>query len=200
MRRRPNQSPFPAPGSGYPPCDRFRHGPTAQDSSVRIAVQDGVALRRPVDRRVDKSTLSVATFNAEWLFVQNYKKRWSSEQEARDHLKGIAGVLKKLNADVVNLAEVEDCGVLRILIEEIGGKASGYVPYLIRGTDTSTGQNVALITRVDPFVNMQRTEAREKFPVSDTHCNCNESSCGFGTSGVSKHYWTAIEAENFGAS
>ena len=29
-------------------------------------------------------------------------------------------------------------------------------PYLVQGTDTATGQNVGLLTRIDPIVAMQR--------------------------------------------
>ncbi len=31
-----------------------------------------------------------------------------------------------------------------------------YKPYLIKGTDTATGQNVGIITKIDPSSNMQR--------------------------------------------
>ena len=66
---------------------------------------------------------------------------------------------------------------------------------MLQGADTFTGQNVALLTRVDPLVDLQRTEARVEYPVEGSTC--------FGSStistdkptpkkakGVSKHFFT----------
>jgi hypothetical protein len=46
--------------------------------------------------------------------------------------------------DIVHLTEVEGCGALQALIQSINqqlGHDSGYVPYLIPGTDVATGNS-----------------------------------------------------------
>ena len=40
-----------------------------------------------------------------------------------------------------------------------------YKPYLKKGTDSSTGQNVGMLTRVDPIVSLYRTELRYDYPI-----------------------------------
>jgi len=146
----------------------------------------------PRDTRTNKSVLRIGTFNAEWLFLDQWSKRWSSFAEAQEHLLLMAGVLKELNFDVLNLVEVESCDVLQKLITAIGDPT--YRAYLIPGTDSATGQNVALLTRVDPVVDLWRTESRVSYPVSGNTCGYSGSG---GTSGVSKHYFTLIEPIGF---
>jgi hypothetical protein len=49
--------------------------------------------------------------------------------------------------DIVHLTEVEGCGVLKVLIQSIDqqlGYDSGYVPYLLPGTDVATGNPFAI--------------------------------------------------------
>ena len=62
--------------------------------------------------------------------------------------------MKDMNVDIINVVEVQNCAVLKLLIEFIGDDS--YLPYLVKGTDTGTGQNVGLITRVDPIIDLQR--------------------------------------------
>ena len=68
-----------------------------------------------------------------------------------------------------------------------------YKPYLIKGTDTATGQNVGMITKIDPTVSLYRTESRVEYPIPN-------STCGYtgepGTSGVSKHLITEFVIHN----
>lgn len=151
-----------------------------------------VAPASPQDRRSDKSVLRVGTLNAEWLFLNNWSKRWSTYGEAVEHLNLIAGVIRKLNYDVLNLVEVESCEVLHELFLAVGDPT--YKSFLLPGTDTSTGQNVALFTRVDPTEDLWRTTDRVAFPVPQSTCGYS----GSGDYGVSKHYFTRIQAENFG--
>lgn len=148
----------------------------------------------PEDRRVDKERLRVAHWNVEWLFLQGWSKRWSSAEEAWEHLEAVAMEIRRLSPDVINLAEVEDCGVLKTLVERIGDET--YKGYLVKGTDTATGQNVALLTRVDPVVDMKRTAARVSVPVEGNTCGCTK--CSPTTTAVSKHYYTTIQPTNYG--
>ena len=143
------------------------------------------------DRRIDKENLRIVQFNAEWLFVDHYSEfncpgscTWVNESEAKIHLDYISKVVKILNPDILNLCEVEGCNELNMVISSTD---TTYLPYLKQGTDTSTGQNVAMITKLDPLIDLYRSEERAAYPI-------NESSCGYtgpsGTVGVSKHYIT----------
>lgn len=155
----------------------------------------------PQDRRTDTSKLVVATYNAEWLFLANEEDPTSCPEagcpydtlaEAVAHVEAIAAEIQKLNADVVNLVEVEGCEVLDLLNEKIG-TSYGYKGYLVRGDDDYTGQNVALLTRIDPVVDLQRTSMRVDYPVPNTACTGEISD---GSYSVSKHYYTKINVTN----
>ena len=114
---------------------------------------------------------------------------WPDEAAAEVHLKKTAEVIHSLDADILTLEEVEDCFVLQHLAEEVNKlfpEAHHYRPYLKRGTDTATGQNAALLTRVDPDVDLERTADRATYPIHGSECGYN----GTGTYGVSKHYYT----------
>ena len=65
-----------------------------------------------------------------------------------------------------------------------------YNTYLKKGTDTGTGQNVGMLTKVDPLVNLYRSEEKVAYPISGTKCGTTTAS---GTTGVSKHYITEFK-------
>ncbi|KAI9998133.1 hypothetical protein PInf_002467 [Phytophthora infestans] len=129
---------------------------------------------RPGDRRTSTSQLKVTTFNTEFLFLGNAPHglkcpgadcRWKTVADAQSHVIQIASVIKKLDADIIQLNEVEDCTVLQAVIAQLQALGdSTYKPYVVRGADTSTGQNSALLTRIDPVVDVQRTETRATIP------------------------------------
>jgi len=151
-----------------------------------------VAPAVPEDRRTNKSRLTVATFNAEWLFLDGSQCPgsgcpWATKAQAEEHLDRVASVVSEINADIIGFEEVEDCDVLAQLVARIPNGRYRY--YLVRGTDTATGQNVGLLTRVDPTVNLQRTAARYNYPVSGSKCNYNSN----GDSAVSKHLYTQFK-------
>ena len=68
-----------------------------------------------------------------------------------------------------------------------------YLPYLKRGNDTSTGQNVGMLTKIDPSVNLYRTEERYTYPIQGSRCGYVGNP---GTSGLSKHYITEFMINN----
>jgi len=155
----------------------------------------------PQDRRTNKDTLSVITYNPEWLFLSNDQDPslcpelgciYSTLEEALTHVQAVAKELQKVNADIVNLIEVEGCEVLQTLVDYIG-EEYGYKYYLIPGTDTYTGQNVALLTRIDPIIDLERTDNRVVYPVSNTTCTGPIESDDYG---VSKHYYTKFNVNN----
>jgi len=146
------------------------------------------------DRRLTKSsTYKIMQYNAQWLFVDYFSGSkcpgsgcdWVNETEAITHLGYVADVIDLLDPDIVNFCEVEGCDELNILVDTL--KSKEYKPYLKKGKDTSTGQNVGMITKIDPKIDLTRTEDRIDYPIP-------ESTCGYTgaptTSGVSKHYIT----------
>lgn len=68
---------------------------------------------------------------------------------ATEHLEKVAQFIATLEADVVNLVEVEGCSNLKSLVVYGGAAAldGAYTAYLRQGTDSATGQDVALVTR-----------------------------------------------------
>lgn len=162
--------------------------------SLQAQSQCPYAPSQPQDRRPDKSTLTIATYNTEWLFLNRSNCpgsgcAWPTHGDALEHMTYIAAEIKLLDADIVSLEEVQDCSVLKELNALLDGM--GYLPYLLTGTDTSTGQNVALLTRVDPVTNLQRTTNRVHYPVSGSTCGSTYS----GDTGVSKHYYTTFNVD-----
>jgi len=151
-----------------------------------------VAPSVPEDRRTNKSRLTVATFNAEWLFLDGSQCPgsgcpWATRAQAEEHLDRVASAVADINADIIGFQEVQDCDVLAQLVARIPN--GRYRHYLVRGTDTATGQNVGILTRVDPIVNLQRTAARYNYPISGSTCNYNTA----GDSAVSKHLYTQFK-------
>jgi exonuclease III len=145
------------------------------------------------DRRANKNSLRVVQYNVEWLFVDYNSNAkcpgtgcpWQTVADAETHLSYIANVVKGLNPDIINFCEIEGCDELNMLIN--GLNDTSYKPYLKQGTDTSTGQNVGMLTRLDPLTSLYRSEERVTYPVPGSKCGYTGEP---GTSGVSKHYIT----------
>lgn len=128
------------------------------------------------DRRADKTRLRIASFNAEWLFAFGDRVRcpgaqctWPDLAAAREHFVLVAQLVAKLDADMLHLNEVEDCRALGLLMDLLP-RGHGYRGYLVRGTDEMTGQNVGLLTRIDPSQDLERSEGRAAFPVAGSSC------------------------------
>ena len=144
------------------------------------------------DRRTNKKSLRLVQYNVEWLFVDYYSPMdcpgngctWHSVSEANTHLSYVSNVIKSLQPDIINLCEVEGCDELNMLVDQLD---NSYKPYLKKGTDTGTGQNVGMITRIDPLINLYRSEEKVAYPIPDSKCG---STSVTGTTGVSKHYIT----------
>jgi len=134
------------------------------------------------DRRTDSQRLRLVQFNAEWLFMtpcQSYGCPWTDADEQQAHIDAVADVIAELQPDLAHFAEVEGCDVLN----KVNRDPDTY-SYLIEGKDTATHQNVGLLTKIDPIVSLNRTEARVPYPLSDSACGYSGES---GTTGVSKH-------------
>jgi len=163
------------------------------------------------DRRPNKLQLSVATFNAEWLFWSDGNGGpstkcprdhsqgtcpWANKAQAEAHIRTVAEVLNNINADIIAFEEVQDCVVLQCLINQMGDNT--YKPYLIPGTDTATDQNVGIISRVDPESALFRDEQRATIYREDSPCGRDLSSPSY-SSGVSKHFIARFNVQGIGA-
>lgn len=112
---------------------------------------------------------------------------WKNATEAQTHMDYVAKRIKALNPDIINFCEVEGCDELNMLKDKLD---DSYLPYLKKGTDSSTGQNVGTLTRVDPLKSLYRSELKYNYPISGSKCGYTGTG---GSSGVSKHYITEYE-------
>ena len=144
------------------------------------------------DNRKDKSVITIMQYNVEWLFIDYFNSSncpgdgcsWKNASEANTHLQYVSKILKEINPDIINFCEVEGCDELNLLKDELD---ASYLPYLKKGKDSSTGQNVGLLTRLNPSSDLFRTEERINYPINGSGCGYTGTS---DTTGVSKHYIT----------
>jgi len=149
-----------------------------------------------LDMRKDKSKLRIVQYNVEWLFIDHFGASdcpgngcsWKTEQDAQTHLNYVSKVIQELKPDILNLCEVEGCDELTQLTKEI--QSANYKPYMVKGKDTSTGQNMGMLTIVDPELNLYRTEERVSYPISGSNCGYTGAK---SDTGVSKHYITEFQ-------
>lgn len=147
------------------------------------------------DRRQNKEVLRLVQYNVEWLFVDHYSSfdcpgsqcTWKNTSEAIEHLNYVSNIVRTLQPDIINFCEVEGCDELNMVIDNLD---SSYKGYLKKGTDTGTGQNVGMITRIDPVVDLHRTETKYTYPMEGSNCGYTGST---SSTGVSKHYITEFE-------
>ena len=107
----------------------------------------------------------------------------------------------------------QDCHIMRRL-NSVLGQEMMYQPYMAQGSDTATGQNMGLLTRIDPVQALRTTNSREAYPVQVRSsmlfmcihppivtCMVGElqgSTCGShetGDSGCSKHFGALFRIE-----
>ena len=147
------------------------------------------------DRRKDKSKLRLVQYNVEWLFIDYNSEAncpgsgctWKNQSEVQIHMDYVVKRIKDVDPDIINFCEIEGCDELNMLRNSLD---ASYTPYLKKGTDSSTGQNVGFLTRVDPITNLYRTEDRYNYPIPGSKCGYTGSP---SSSGVSKHYITEFE-------
>jgi hypothetical protein len=148
------------------------------------------------DMRKDKSKLRIVQYNVEWLFVDYCATSdcpgngcaWANQTTAVNHLHQVAKIIQQLQPDIINLCEVEGCDELNMLSKSIENPE--YYPYMVKGKDTGTGQNVGMLTVIDPSINLYRTEERVAYPIPGSTCGYTGASTD---TGVSKHYITEFK-------
>lgn len=167
------------------------------------------------DRRPSRSQLTIATWNAEWLFdgvcdpsaspwhggtgCVGYRHGLNECDEigASAHLQRAAAVVARMHADVINLVEIEGCAALGGIRDVLNANTSAsmrYERYMIRGTDTFLRQQAGLITRLTPEAPLARTERHVPYPI-DSASGCGSGSGTSGTTGISKHYVARLRLE-----
>jgi exonuclease III len=140
-----------------------------------------------------QSKIRIMQYNVEWFFLKTYNGcpgtscTWPDIATATNHMNALAKVIGDLDPDIVNLCEVEGCYELSQLS---GLLNNSYNPYLIFGTDSATGQNVGLLSKITPLVNLQRTAGTHSYPVAGSKCGYTGSP---GSSSVSKNYYTTYK-------
>lgn len=162
---------------------------------INADTQCPIVPQTPSDRRPSKNVFRIVQYNVEWLFVDYYAPMdcpgahctWVNQSEALIHMKYVSDIVRTLQPDILNLCEVEGCDELNMLISPMYLGDTSYIPYLKQGTDTSTGQNVGMLTRIDPFVSLYRTEEKWQYPLPGSKCGYTGSPANVG---VSKHYIT----------
>lgn len=147
------------------------------------------------DRRNDKNKLRLVQYNVEWMFIDYCSASncpgdgcsWKNVSEAQIHMNYVAKVIRDLNPDIINFCEIEGCDELNMLKVDLD---SSYIPYLKKGKDTGTGQNVGMLTKIDPVKSLYRTETKYQYPISDSNCGYSGN---ITDTGVSKHYITEFK-------
>ncbi len=101
-----------------------------------------------------------------------------SPERAEAHMADVAAIVKDHDPDILHLSEVENERALDIFNQKyLAG--SGYRAYFVSGTDTATGQDVALLSRVE-LEKISRDSRRGR--------------SGKTRKGVSKHYVATLRA------
>ncbi len=119
------------------------------------------------DTRVDKSILKIMTLNAEFMWDGVVPEEgqvvfeWKNSQtEAEEHMQEVAEIIIRNNPDIVNLVEIENKDALDTLNNNyLQGR--GYKVYFDKGKDTYTGQDMGLLTRIDPENNSIQHDNRK---------------------------------------
>ena len=110
------------------------------------------------DRRADAGSLSIMSINAEFLWDgvapeeghPRIRFPWRGNRvEAERHMARIAEIVTACDPDVAVVSEVENRAALDRFNEGFLTER-GYRAYIFEGDDVDTGQDVALLTRVDP--------------------------------------------------
>ena len=63
--------------------------------------------------------------------------------------------------------QVRSCSELQEIVRQL---PVGYAAYMVGGQDTYTGQKMGLITRIDPVVDLWRTDERAHAPLPESTC------------------------------
>ncbi len=141
--------------------------------------------QRARDHRADTSRLVLMAWNVEFLWDGRAPEEgrvdfaWKgSPRKAEAHMADVAAIVKAHDPDILHLSEVENRRALDTFNEKFLAE-SGYRAYFVPGTDTATGQDVALLSRVE-LESISRDSRRGR--------------SGTVRKGVSKHYVATLRS------
>ena len=146
------------------------------------------------DRRTNQNNVRLVQYNVEWLFIDYYSGSdcpgngctWKNTSEAEIHMNSVAEIVNQLKPDIIHFCEIEGCDELK-MVEYLLEENTEYLPFLKKGTDTGTGQNVGILSKIDPQKDLYRSDQKYTYPI-------NGSKCGYTgpvtSTGVSKHLIT----------
>ncbi len=139
----------------------------------------------PATRQTPGERLVLMAWNVEFLWDGKAPEEgeidfeWKgSQQKAEAHMADVAAIVKTHDPDVLHLSEVENQRALDTFNEKFLA-GSGYRAYFVPGTDTATGQDVALLSRLE-IESIARDSRRGR--------------SGSVRKGVSKHYVATLRA------
>lgn len=137
------------------------------------------------DRRPDPSRLRIMTINGLFLWDGVAPEEgdvdfpWKNSQtEAEEHMEEVARLIRSNDPDIVNVVEVENGAALNRM-NDLFLAGRSYKVFFVQGKDSATGQDVALLTRVDPEGGAVARDERL-------------GQSGTVQKGVSKHYFGTI--------
>ncbi len=137
------------------------------------------------DHRADASRLVLMAWNVEFLWDGRAPEEgkiafpWKgSPRKAEAHMADVAAIVKAHDPDILHLSEVENRQALDTFNDRFLAE-SGYRAYLVPGTDTATGQDVALLSRIE-LESISRDSRRGR--------------SGGVRKGVSKHYVATLRS------
>lgn len=129
-------------------CDSPRMSASGSEEADKPAEAAGPEASAPAQGLV------LMTLNAEFLWDGEAPEDgdvdfpWrGSPKAAEAHMEAIAKIVRAQNPDILQLVEVEDERALETFRRRHLGDA-GYTSYFVEGTDTATGQDMALLSRV----------------------------------------------------
>ena len=102
-----------------------------------------------------QDSLKIMTFNCEFMWDGEHPEEGKIEfdhkgdvTKAEEHMKHLSEVIRRHNPDVVNLVETEGLGAVNKLNDKFL-KDLGYKVYFAEGTDGYTGQDVAMLSKIE---------------------------------------------------
>jgi endonuclease/exonuclease/phosphatase family metal-dependent hydrolase len=137
--------------------------------------------------------LRIVQYNVEWLFIDYNAAAdcpgngcsWKNKTDAEIHLDTVSKNLAEIDPDIVNFCEVQGLDELNQVSQNLN---NGLKPYFVKGKDTSTGQNVGLLSKIMPNIAPYRTDARATYPIPGSKCGYKPpSDSPTADTGVSKH-------------
>jgi endonuclease/exonuclease/phosphatase family metal-dependent hydrolase len=147
----------------------------------------------------------VATYNAEWLFDGVDDRHGpSTPLAAHAQIDDVGGVLRRVDADVLALIEVEHCGVAARVAAALGSASGGgggtvnydetaHRTFVAASQDTSHRQTVALLSRAPVRGSgISQSLERATYPVPGSKCGYHPPRPK--TTGLTKHLYAVLTA------